>query len=215
MPSRSPRGCDFCPMAPYETRSSITTVRWLVRLRIGVECMCARASDRFQVGPVSAVARLTYRRSSSTFCWSRALATAASSVLDTTLALRLGVNSSTESARSIFLPTISSHTSRSFCGEIRTWRVLATDSIAKKPLSACRRRLSRRSRRCRGWRTAPARALDLALSVARMAMEGARGRKLTEFMTNHVLGAVDRDELVAVMHRERQPHHVRHHHRAP
>src|SRR5258708_17843441 len=61
--------------APYEARSSTTTVRWLVRLRIGVECMCARASDRFQVGPVSPVAPLTYSGLSLTVRWARALPT--------------------------------------------------------------------------------------------------------------------------------------------
>src|SRR5208282_458347 len=55
-------------MRPQDARSSTITVRWLVRLWIGVACMCARVSDRFQVGPVSAVARFTNNLSSSTFC---------------------------------------------------------------------------------------------------------------------------------------------------
>src|ERR1700682_6581581 len=94
--------------SPQDARSSTITVRWLVRLWIGVACICERVSDRFQVGPVSAVARLTNNLSSSTFCWSRALAIAASRVLETKLAAFLGVNSRIDSAWSTFLPAIRS-----------------------------------------------------------------------------------------------------------
>src|SRR5689334_6175914 len=48
-----------------------------------------------------------------------------------------------------------------------------------------------------------------------MAVERAGGRKFAQLVADHVLGAIDRDELVAVMHREGQSHHIRHHHRAP
>src|SRR5579863_10060682 len=46
-----------------------------------------------------------------------------------------------------------------------------------------------------------------------MAVEGPRRRKFAQLMTHHVLRAVDRDELMAVMHRERQSDHVRYDHR--
>ena len=46
-----------------------------------------------------------------------------------------------------------------------------------------------------------------------MAMEGSRRGKFAEFMAYHILGAIDRNELVAVMHREGQTNHVRNDHR--
>src|SRR5262245_15317865 len=42
-----------------------------------------------------------------------------------------------------------------------------------------------------------------------MAVERPRGRKLTEFVSDHVLGDEHRDVLVSVMHAERQPHELR------
>lgn len=47
-----------------------------------------------------------------------------------------------------------------------------------------------------------------------MAMEGACRRKLAELMTDHVFSAVNRDELVTVMHRKRKSDHLGHNHRA-
>src|SRR5271163_428162 len=46
-----------------------------------------------------------------------------------------------------------------------------------------------------------------------MAMEGSRRREFTQFVTYHVLGAIDWNELVPVMHREGQSNHVRYDHR--
>jgi len=66
--AQTARMCLLAHKILYDACSSTITVRWLVRFKIGVECICARIIERFQVGPVSASARLTYSRSSSTFC---------------------------------------------------------------------------------------------------------------------------------------------------
>src|SRR5688572_17348543 len=50
---------------------------------------------------------------------------------------------------------------------------------------------------------------DLGLLVARVAVERARRSELSELMPHHVLGDEDRNELPAVVHREREPHRIR------
>src|SRR5208282_1557125 len=47
-----------------------------------------------------------------------------------------------------------------------------------------------------------------------MAVEGARRREFAELVADHVLRAVDRNELAAVMNREGESDHVGHDHRA-
>src|SRR5580698_2140429 len=90
--------------------------------------------------------------------------------------------------------------SLSFCGEILTKRLRATASIPDI-LSALA--------------AAPSARSYLAFAVARMAMIRASRRKFAELMSDHVLGTVHRDKLVAVMDRKRQRDHVRRYHRAP
>src|SRR5260370_12232864 len=48
-----------------------------------------------------------------------------------------------------------------------------------------------------------------------MAVKGPRRRKFAELVADHVLGAIHRDELVAVVNGEGQRDHIRRDHRAP
>jgi hypothetical protein len=45
-------------------------------------------------------------------------------------------------------------------------------------------------------------------------LEGARRGELAELVTHHVLGDEHRNVLASVVHGNREPHHLRHHHRA-
>src|SRR5271156_54881 len=69
---------------------------------------------------------------------------------------------------------------------------------------------------CRGLAALRLRAsrFDLALAVARMAMEGSGRGKFSKLMANHIFSAIDRDKLMAVMHCEGQADHIRYDHRA-
>src|SRR5690349_18566420 len=49
----------------------------------------------------------------------------------------------------------------------------------------------------------------LRLLVGRVAMEGARRRELAELVTDHLLGHVDRDVLLAIVNAEGEPHELR------
>ena len=51
--------------------------------------------------------------------------------------------------------------------------------------------------------------------LGRVALEEPRRRELAELVADHVLGDVDRDELLPVVHGERVPDHLGHHRRAP
>src|SRR5712691_7124539 len=138
------------PMLPYCFSSTIT-VKWLVRLRIGVARPCARGTKRFHVVPPSTYVYFTYKASGFTFCVSAALAIAARKVLSRMRAAFFGVKRRIESAFSTCLPRMRSATRRAFCGEIRTLRVIALTSMTTL-LRFCR-------------------LLDFALAVARVAVE--------------------------------------------
>src|SRR4051812_47539653 len=76
-----------------------------------------------------------------------------------------------------------------------------------------RRRFGRRrwsSCRCTGRRA----RLRSDLAVAGVAVERPGGGKLPHLVADHVLGDEHRDELLALVHREREPHHLRQHRRA-
>src|ERR1700733_10838972 len=89
-------------------------------------------------------------------------------------------------------------------------RVRDTDSMALYYFP--RLRLGR-GRSCgRGWR---GRLFDFAFAIAGMAVKGPRRREFAELVTDHVLGAVDRDELVAVVDGEGKRDHFGRDHRAP
>src|SRR5271154_3640021 len=69
----------------------------------------------------------------------------------------------------------------------------------------------RRSSRCCGR----GRLFYFALAIAGVAVEGPRRREFAELVTDHVLRAVHRDELVAVVDGEGQRDHVGGYHKAP
>src|SRR5215468_234246 len=76
---------------------------------------------------------------------------------------------------------------------------------------ALRSRLGRSSR----WRRRRGRRFHFTFSITRVAVESPGRREFAEFVTHHVFRAVDRNELMTVMNRERHPDHLRQYHRAP
>src|SRR5215510_13985635 len=182
------------PTLPYYF-SSTTTVKWLVRLRIGVARPCARGTKRFHVVPPSTYVYLTYNASGFTFCVSAALAIAARKVLSRMRAAFFGVKRRMESAASTCLPRIRSATRRAFCGEIRTLRVTALASITILLRLHC--------------------FLDFALAIPRVTVERPRGRKLSKLVSNHILCHIHGDELASVMDRKGVTDHFRNDRRTP
>src|SRR5262249_41024570 len=126
-----------------------------------------------------------------------------SSVFFTSLATRLREKVRSASARSTFLPRISSASRLSFCGLTRMSRVTALASLSLSARSRCGLPISLRLRR--GGR----RRRSLRLAVCGMAVERPRRRELTEFVADHVLGYEHRDMLLAVVHAEGQPNELR------
>src|ERR1700676_4828448 len=189
-------------------------------------------------GPSLAIALFTYRLSISTsrfFSALRkfALSSADCSSLPTCAATRFLVKASVLRASSTRRPLINSRTSRAFCGETRKYRISALNSIvvsqyfasgsrllafSQRPRArsqkqflplrcrrSCRCRRSNRSRTarnsrwlCRYFRSRP----------HRVPLEIARETKLAQLVAHHVFGNVDRNELLAVVHRDRVPHHL-------
>src|SRR5205823_7317369 len=139
----------------------------------------ARGCTRFSEGPPSAMA-CTTRRSSRLRTWwlCSAFATAERSTFSIRRAAARGVNSSVARASPTDLPRIWSRTSRALRADTRTKRALACVIIAS--------RLPGR----RGGR----------LLGGAVGLERTRERELAELVPDHVLGHVDRDELLAVVH---------------
>src|SRR6478735_9296736 len=103
-----------------------------------------------------------------------------------------GMNLSVLSALETSAPRTVSATRRHFCGEMRAYFSFAVASITTRP------RLSG----------------GLDFLVARVRLEGARRRELTQLVTHHVFGDEHRDVLTAVMNGNGQAHHVGDDHRA-
>src|SRR5688500_17327520 len=137
-------------------------------------------------------------------------ATAERSTFARSRAIVLRVNCSVASAWLTFLPRISSHTSPAFWAEVRTPRAVACASIIVSSLSP--RRSCLRLRRRAGSRRRGSRGRLLGLRG--VPLERARRRELAELVAHHVLGHVDRDELLAVVHGHRVADHLGHHRRA-
>src|SRR4029077_4299462 len=148
----------------------------------------ARAMKRFRVGASSTWMSVTLSSSMSAPWLCSALATADSSTLRTSSAPFFGMYLSVASALPTGLPRPTSATRRHFCGEMRAWRSVEVICMA-----------------LRG---------RLHLAIARVRLEGARGGELAELVAHHVLGDQHRDVLAAVVHRDREPDHLRDHHRA-
>src|SRR5579864_3849579 len=161
---------------------------------------------RFMRGPSCTYASETYSLSTSTsserFC---ALAMADFSTFSTVGAMRLLVVFSVVIACPACWPRIKSTTSRAFCGETRMYLASALASMSLSPRLRLRlRRLSRllgSSRCCR--------------RLHRVPLELPGRRKLAQLVPHHVLGDVNRDELLAVVHGDGVPHELRQDGRAP
>src|SRR5262245_25349932 len=129
-------------------------------------------------------------------------ATAERRTLASSRAMILRVNCNVASAWFTLLPRMRSQTRPAFCAEVRTPRAVACASTIAIHLSLGWRS---RSRSRRGGRL---------LRLRRMPLERPRWRKLAKLVADHVLGDVHRNELLAVVHRHRVPHHLRHDGRA-
>src|SRR6187397_365787 len=128
--------------------------------------------------------------------------------------MRLRENSRSASAAATFLPRIRPATRLSFCGLTRSIRATAWASFSPR-LRSCAFLLIAyaflnlaRSGRCRCTRS------PLCLSVRRVAVEGARRRELAELVTDHFLGHLPRNVLVAVVDTEEKPDELRQDRRA-
>src|SRR5690349_2514314 len=119
--------------------------------------------------------------------------------------MRLRENSRSASAAATFLPRINCATRLSFCGLIRSNRATALASLSARL-------------RVRAFllivRSPASRRRPLRLPVGRVAVEGARRRKLTELVTHHLLGDEHRNVLVTVVDAEREPDELRQDRRA-
>src|SRR6185312_2297412 len=185
-------------VASYLALPSPTATRmWQVCLPIVLPRPLARADIRRSVAPLSTKIVVTLSSSMSAPSLCSALAIADSSTLRMMRAPFLVLKASTSSALSTGSPRTWSATSRPFWADSRTPRRVATVSIARS-LPALRRL----RRRCH-------------LLVGRMALEGARQRELAELVPDHVLGHVDGNVLLAVVHGDREPDEVRRDRRAP
>src|SRR5579883_3084783 len=134
-------------------------------------------------GPSLTYASDTYKESTSTsslMFW--ALAMAEWRTFSTAGAMRLLVLRSVVIAAPAFFPRIRSTTSRAFCGEIRMYLASALATIS---LRLCR---------------------FLGGCLCLMTFECASRRKLTQFVSHHIFGHVNRNELSSVMHRDRVTH---------
>src|ERR1044072_3838473 len=119
-----------------------------------------------------------------------------SSVFFTSLAMRLREKARSASARSTFLPRINPASRLSFCGLTRRFRVTARASLSFRVRSRCALPMVLSLR-------------PLSLAVRGVAIEGPRRGKLSEFVSDHVLGDDHRDMFLAVMHAEGKPDELR------
>src|SRR5579863_5941896 len=159
---------------------------WLVRFRMRAPRPLARAIQRFMCGPSSTQMVLILSSSTSAPLLCSALAMADSSTLRSSLAPRLGLNSSTFSASPTLLPRIWSATRRTFCVAMRAYLCLAATCIWI-PL-------------CLHFGFG-----GLALAVA---LEDAGRRELAQLVADHVLAHQHRYVLTAVVHRDGETHHL-------
>src|SRR5688572_28455320 len=121
-----------------------------------------------------------------------AFATADFKTLPITLATCFGEKSRISVARSTRLPRMSCSTWSVLRGVTRTYRAIALASMSSWGPGLLRRARTRRF-----------------LHVRAVAAEDPRRRELAQFVSDHVLRDVDRNELVPVVNRERVSHELR------
>src|SRR5688500_9077196 len=132
-------------------------------------------------------------------CWT--LDTADRSTLPRSRAIVLRVNCRMAIASLTLLLRIRSHTRPAFWAEVRTPRAVACASTAMSRSLRLGRRGRRRRRR--GF-----------LGLGGVATERARRRELAQLVPDHVLGDVDGNELLPVVHRHGVPDHLGDHRRS-
>src|SRR5581483_52801 len=154
-----------------------------------------RVWKRFMTRLLPTEASATIRRSTSRLWLFSALAMAEFSAFLTSCAMRFLEKVSSLTAEAAFLPRMVAATRSSLRGLTRTVR-----STALASLSASRRLLE-------GLLIAALLLGDLL--VARVGGEGPGRRELAELVTDHFLGDVHRDELLAVVDAERQADELR------
>src|ERR1700736_6493364 len=150
-----------------------------------------RGAKRFITMPLPTCASATTRS-----LFFSAFAIADSRHFLTSTAIRLRENCRSASAAEAFRPRISCATRLSFCGLTRSIRAIAWAS------------LSGRVRSRFGLLIASSSSL-LGFLVARMAVEGARGRELAELVAHHFLVDRYRHMLLAVVDAEHQTDELR------
>src|SRR5690606_19608382 len=159
---------------------------WLVRFTMRLPRPLARAWKRFMSGAASTWMAETFSSSMSAPWLCSALATADSSAFSTSSAPFFGMKRSCESARPTRLPRTTSAISRTFCGEICAY--FSLEYVCMTSASN--------------------------LLVAAVALEDARRGELAQLVADHVLGNQHGHVLLAVVHGNRQAHHLGDHHRA-
>src|SRR5215212_10980041 len=157
---------------------------WLIGLWMANARPCARGRKRFMVGPSSAVAWATKSSSGERLWLFSAFAAALCSTLATSRAASWGMNLRAASASATGRPMIARVTRRALRVEWRRYLAVADTRIFG---------LLQRRR---------------AFGVLAVAAEAARRAELTESVADHVLGHVDRDVLLAVVHGDRVAHEV-------
>src|ERR1700678_398972 len=124
--------------------------------------------------------------------------------------MRLLVKATVLIAFSTRRPLIRSSTSLAFCGLQRWKRASARNSVFFVSIALCiamsfkRTNLSNLDQSCDGLLT-----LRRIASLRRVALERARSRELSQLVAHHVLRAIHRNELAAVVHADRVADHVR------
>src|SRR5215469_1924169 len=165
---------------------------------------------RFMRGPSFATADFTYSlststsrpRSSARYC---AFCTAERSVFSITGAMRLFVKATMLIACPTGLPLIRSSTSLAFCGLTRWNLASARNSGAVVVVFAISIFLEAKRSLC----SISLLGLRRVRSLRGVSLERARRRKLAELVADHVLRAVHRHKLLAVVHCDRVTNHVR------
>src|SRR6478735_2886509 len=153
-------------------------VMWVMGLWMGNARPCALGRKRLIVGPSSATASRTIRSSADRLWLFSAFAVALWSTRATSLAAYCGMNFSNAAASSTGLPLMAVVTSRALRVEPRRYLAVAETRTVWSLLLQRQR----------------------PLGVLAMPAVVAGGAELTEAMSDHVLGHVDRDVLLAVVH---------------
>src|SRR6185436_18413973 len=162
-----------------------------------------RWRTRLPGGPSSTVNRRTTRRSTSSFgSFCCAFVTADFMSFSRSRATSFGEKWRSDNASPTFFPRTVSTTRRVFCAETPRYLSLAVA-------------ITFRLRASLGWSRGARRDLGGLVALRAVPLECPRRGELPHLVPDHVLGHVDGDELLAVVHREGVPDHLRDQRRSP